>query len=180
LVIDCNRQPGDPTSIPELSDGIRIPGNQNLSDTEAERRLEECFWPYHHAITREIARLWRHGPPPAIVSLHSFTPQLRGFEPRPWHIGILWNHDPRLALPLLDWLREHTDYCIGDNEPYSGRSVGFTMQTHAEAAGLPHVLFEVRQDLLTDAPGLERWADVLARALQAVLADPHLHRVVHF
>jgi predicted N-formylglutamate amidohydrolase len=180
LLIDCNRQPGDPTSIIPVSDGIVIPGNQNLSDAEAVMRLETFFWPYHHTITNTLAQLWRHGPAPALVAIHSFTPQMRDGEPRPWHVGLLWNHDPRLAVPLIRWLSADPRLCVGDNEPYSGREVGYTMDTHGEAAGLPHVLFEVRQDLVATEAGCEHWTAVLAEALNSVLADPNIHRVQHF
>lgn len=180
LVIDCNRSPGDPGSIAPQSDGILIPGNQGLNDAEADWRLETFFWPYHHGITNTLAHLWRHGLAPAFVSIHSFTPQLNGGPPRPWHVGILWNRDPRLALPVLEHLRSHPELCVGNNVPYSGREVGYTMETHAGSAGLPHVEFEIRQDLLIDAAGWERWARLIGEVLMAVLADPKVHEVVYY
>ncbi|MFO1351425.1 MAG: N-formylglutamate amidohydrolase [Gammaproteobacteria bacterium] len=180
LVIDCNRQPGDPTSIPALSDGVIIPANQNLGDADAEQRVQTFFWPYHHTITETVARLWRHGPPPALVSIHSFTPVYRGLQ-RPWHIGVLWNHDPRMVAPFMHWLAaRHPDLCVGDNEPYSGRAVGFTIDRHAGAAGLPHITLEIRQDLIADQAGCRRWTDIVGAALEAVLANESLHRVEHF
>jgi len=66
---------------------LPIPGNQSLSDAEADWRLETFFWPYHHAITNTLAHSWRHGLAPAFVSIHSFTPRLNGGPPRPWHVG---------------------------------------------------------------------------------------------
>lgn len=180
LLIDCNRAPGDPDSIPTVSDGVPVPGNQQLSDAEADWRLETFFWPYHHAITNTIAHRWRHGLAPLFISMHSFTPQLNGGPPRPWHVGLLWNRDPRLLLPVFEWLREHTDLCIGDNQPYSGCEVGYTMQTHAGAAGLPHLEFEIRQDLLMDEAGCASWATLIGDVLLAVLAERSLHTVVHY
>lgn len=182
LVIDLNRPIGDPTSIPEVSDGIVIPGNQNLSDAAAERRAAELFWPYHQAISNTIAQEWRHGPAPVVVVVHSFTPQFGG-QYRPWQLGILWNHDPRLSAPLLDWLRRHhPELCLGDNQPYSGREIGFTLDQHAAAAGLAHVALELRQDLIADAAGQARWAELIGTALAAVLAaaGPELHSVQHY
>jgi len=179
LLIDCNRPPGDPGSIPTASDGIVIPGNHNLSDAEADWRLETFFWPYHHTITNMLAHLWRHGRAPALVSIHSFTPQMNGYR-RPWQVGILWNRDPRLALPILDWLHEYPGLYLGDNEPYSGRDVGFTMDTHAGAAGLPHVEFEIRQDLLADTDGCQRWAQIVGDSMEAALQNYSIHTVVHF
>ncbi len=181
LVIDCNRSPGDPTSIAEVSDGTFIPGNRNLDDAAAESRLNEVFWPYHHAITQILAHRWRHGHgrTPALIAIHSFTPMLNGFR-RPWQLGVLWNRDPRLALPVLARFRTDPELCVGDNEPYSGREVGFTMDTHGGAAGLPHVEIEIRQDLIADDAGCERWATVVGDALAAVLADQTLYRVQHY
>ncbi|MDX1656758.1 MAG: N-formylglutamate amidohydrolase, partial [Candidatus Competibacteraceae bacterium] len=112
LVIDCNRQPGDPTSIPPVSDGVIIPGNQDLGDPQADQRADEIFWPYHHAVGQTLSHLWRRGHPPALISIHSFTPVMNGFE-RPWHIGVLWNHDPRLAVPLVHRLRADPALCVG-------------------------------------------------------------------
>lgn len=179
LVIDCNRQPGDPTSIPSCTCGVEVPGNRALDDAEADLRAERWFWPYHHQIGTVIAHLFRHGLPPAMVSVHSFTPRMNGFS-RPWHVGVLWNRDPRMALPVLDRLRAVDGLVVGDNEPYSGREINYSLDTHAGAAGLPHVSFEIRQDLIADTDGAERWADLLARVLRPVLADPELHKVVVF
>lgn len=176
LVIDCNRQPGDPTSIPCCTGGLDIPGNAALDDAEADSRAEAWFWPYHHEIGTRLSHLWRHGTAPAMVSVHSFTPVWHGVE-RPWHVGVLWNRDPRMAVPVLSRLAANADLVVGDNEPYSGREINYTLDTHAGAAGLPHVSFEIRQDLIADEAGAERWADILAQALTPVLLDPHLHKV---
>ncbi len=181
LVIDCNRPPGGPTSIAEISDNTPVPGNRNLDDAAADARMNEVFWPYHHAITQSLAHRWRHGhgQAPALIAIHSFTQVMNGFH-RPWHIGILWNRDPRLAVPLLARLRTHPELCVGDNEPYSGRNVGFTMDTHGAAAGLPHVEVEIRQDLLADSAGCMHWATVVGDALVAVLQDETLYKVQHY
>ena len=181
LVVDCNRAPGDPTSIVEVSDGIVIPGNRNLDDAQADARVNAVFWPYHHAITQALAHRWRHGRgrAPALIAIHSFTPGMNGFQ-RPWHLGVLWNRDPRLAKPLLARFGADPALCVGDNQPYSGRNVGFTMDTHGGAAGLPHVEVEIRQDLIDDDAGCESWAVVVGEALEAVLRDDTLFHVRHY
>jgi predicted N-formylglutamate amidohydrolase len=77
----------------------------------------------------------------------------------------------------MERLRGMPDICIGDNEPYSGRHPhDFTIDHHAEAAGLPHVGIEVRQDLVSDESGARQWAEILARALAGVLAGENLYR----
>ncbi len=181
LVIDCNRSPGDPASIVGISDNIVIPGNQAVDDAAAELRLNEAFWPYHHAITQALAHRWRHdrGHAPALIAIHSFTPAMNGFQ-RPWHLGVLWNRDPRLAGPLLAQFRANPELCVGDNQPYSGRDVGFTMDAHGSAAGLPHLEIEIRQDLIADEAGCEHWTAIVGAALEATLADDAIYQVVHY
>ena len=182
LVIDCNRPPGDPTSIVQVSDGTRIPGNCSLDDTAIEARLNAVFWPYHQAITQTLAPRWQHGygQAPALVAIHSFTPVLGGL-PRPWQIGVLWNRDPRLAEPLLAQFRACSGLCVGDNEPYSGRNVGFTMNTHGDAAGLPHAELEIRQDLLGSPADCIHWAKIIGDVLTAVLRhDRSIYTVRHY
>ena len=179
LVIDCNRQPGAPSSIPARTCGVEVPGNRDLADAEAEARAEAWFWPYHREIATRLGRMLRHGAVQAMVAVHSFTPCMDGFR-RPWQVGVLWNRDGRMALPVIDALRQQPGLCVGDNQPYSGREINYTLDTHAGAAGLPHVSFEIRQDLLADDDGCRRWAALLAQVLAPVLADPRLRRVQVF
>lgn len=179
LLIDCNRAPGDPMSITEASDGITVPGNQNLSEDDQARREETFFEPYHHAITNTLARLWRAGPAPALFSIHSFTPSLGG-EDRYWDIGVLWNRDPRIALPLLEKLGAHQGLHVGDNKPYSGRDIAYSLDLHGGAAGLSNCAVEIRQDHLETDEGVARWGDILSAALKDILTIGSLHRVEHF
>lgn len=171
LVIDCNREPDDPTSIPELSEATVIPGNRGLSAAERARRVAEIFTPYHDAASTALAGHAHRGIAPAVVSVHSFTPVFRSVV-RPWHVGILWDRDDRLSGPLLRRLGARPELCVGDNEPYSGRDrYGYSIATHGARLGLPHVLIEVRQDLIADAAGVARWADMLAPALHASILE---------
>ncbi len=175
LVIDVNRPPGDPESIPEISDGTGIPGNRNLSDAARRRRVTTLFEPYHDAIHETIADLWRRGQPPALFSVHSFTPRL-GNTARPWDVGVLWNRDPRLAQPLMEKLAAR-GLRVGDNLPYSGRRRAYTIDLHGAAAGLANVVVEINQDQVADRSGIERWAGILAEAMGEILKMPGLHRV---
>jgi predicted N-formylglutamate amidohydrolase len=176
LVIDCNRRLDDPTSIAQESDRIPVPGNRGLTEADRKARQEAIFRPYHAAIEAAIAKQRREGPDPAILSLHSFTPRMNGFA-RPWHVGILWNKDPRLPVPLMARLIEEPGLVVGDNEPYSGKDEhGYSVIAHAEAAGLPHGLIEMRQDLIGDDAGVARWAETLVRVLRDVLADERVYQ----
>jgi predicted N-formylglutamate amidohydrolase len=177
LVIDPNRKPGDPSSIPAISDGTFVPGNQDLAPEEVRRRLAYAFVPYHRAVARQIARLRRRHGIPAIISMHSFTPRM-GHSWRPWDVAVLWDSDERLALPVLDRLRRDPALHVGDNEPYSGRyPVGYSIPFHAVRPRLPHVTFEVRQDLIETPEQAAAWAVRLAEVLREPLSDPKLYRL---
>ena len=178
LIVDPNRRPEDPGAIPEISDGIAIPGNIDLDGRQRARRIHSFFKPYHDAIAHRIDRFRERGIVPAVIAVHTCTPVFDRVV-RPWHVGIMWDKDPRIPRHLLDYFSGHPEICIGDNEPYSGRHPhDFTIDFHAEAAGLPHIGFEVRQDLVSDAEGARKWAGVLADALKGILADENLYSVL--
>src|SRR5216684_6147735 len=105
LVIDCNRPPGAPSSIPRISEATVIPGNEGLGRDAAEARRRQIFDPYHRRIAEVIRRRLRDSVPTVLVSLHSFTPVYVGIA-RPWHIGTLYHRDTKLPPLLLKLLRE--------------------------------------------------------------------------
>lgn len=176
LVVDANRFFDDPSCFVEVSDGTRVPGNQALDRPAREQRWQQLHQPYHSAISQWLDARERDGTIPALLSVHTFTAALIGQTPRPWPVGVLWNRDGRLAVPFMAALTRD-GVLVGDNEPYSGRDgFGYSMAVHAEARGLPHLLIEVRQDLLATADDQARWADRLVQVLEPLLADPGLYR----
>lgn len=170
LLIDANRGEDDPTLVMQLSDGAIIPGNAGVSAAEVALRIARFHRPYHAAIAERIARAQGQGVAPALVSLHSFTPVWRGVA-RPWHFGVLWDRDGRLARPLLAALRAVPGLVVGDNEPYSGELEGDCMSRHGTANGLAHVLLEIRQDLINDPAKAEAVAGFLAPLLRRVVEE---------
>ncbi|WP_299130584.1 N-formylglutamate amidohydrolase [uncultured Amaricoccus sp.] len=170
LVIDPNRGEDDPTLLMRLYDGTIIPANRHAGPEERERRLDAWHRPYHAAITAEIDRMVAAGREPALVSIHSYTPRLRGRESRPWHVGVLWDKDGRVALPLIARLRAEPDLVIGDNQPYHGELEGDTLNRHGTLRGLRHVLIELRQDLIATPEDQRAWAARLAPILAQVIA----------
>lgn len=162
LVVDCNRDEEAPAVIPIASDGHAIPGNA-LDHLGREARLARIFRPYHDHLAAVIAA----APPAMILSLHSFTPQLASDpgQKRPWEIGVLYNADDRLAGPAIAALAAD-GLIVGDQQPYSGKLLNATMNRHAEANDIPYVGIEMRQDLVGDAAGQARFADLLARMLR--------------
>ncbi len=170
LVIDLNRDADCSTLIPETSDGVTIPGNLDLSAADREARIAGLYRPWHRAVASELDRLQsRHGRPPALIGIHSFTPVMAG-QARPWHVGIIWDGDDTLPRPLMAALAAQGDLKVGDNEPYSAREpCGGTLETHALDQGRPGVAFEIRQDLLADTVSCLAWAARLATVLAPLI-----------
>ena len=155
LVIDLHRETDHIGLIPHRSDGHMIPGNARV---DRAARIARFHAPYHRTI-RERIRAQR---PKLILSIHSFTPCLEhGGSPRPWEVGVLYNRDTRAALPTVEFFRVQ-GFVTGDNEPYSGRLLNATLNRHAEGQGIPSVAIEIRNDLLRDPAGVERWSQALA------------------
>jgi predicted N-formylglutamate amidohydrolase len=179
LLIDLNRGEDDPTLIMRLSDGAVVPGNAQVDAREQQQRLERYYLPYHAAVTRALDAALATGRAPAILSVHSFTPAWKS-RPRPWHAGILWDRDPRLAVPLIEALRADGSLVVGDNEPYVGALKGDTLYRHGSQRGLAHALIEVRQDLIADDEGVLQWAARLVPILGRLKDDPAVHVVRHF
>ena len=172
LVIDCNRPLSSPDSIAKRSEDTLIPGNHELSREQAELRARSIFEPYHARIRRELDDRASSGRASLLIFVHSFTPTFRGVA-RPWHAGVLYHRDTRLARPLLDALRREPGLVVGDNEPYAASVLtDYGMIEHAERRGLPYVELEVRQDLLGDSSGIRTWADRLARLLKESAVFP--------
>jgi predicted N-formylglutamate amidohydrolase len=177
LVIDPNRGEDDPTLVMQLYDGSVIPANRRADMADISARLTAWHRPYHGAVRATIrtaqAKMADAGtrtPRPALISIHSYTPQLRGRPIRPWHAGVLWDSDARLAGPMIDLLRAEPDLVIGDNEPYAGHLAGDTMWTHGTRNGLPHALLELRNDLIETEDQQKGWAARLAPIMRASLA----------
>ncbi len=175
LLIDPNRGEDDPTLIMRISDGSVIPGNACCDAKERERRLTRFYRPYDRAIAQTIDAFLAAGQRPALVSVHSFTPLWRGV-PRPWQVAVLYDpRDPDFSQAVREALKKaNPDLIIGDNEPYRGGLPGDTMDRHGFSRGLPHVLIELRQDLLTDEDRQRQWALRLAEAVRVALDGMHL------
>ena len=165
LLVDLNRGADDPTVVMKLSDGRIVPGNRDLDSAGIADRIARYHMPYHDAIAARIAAAREDGIVPVLISMHSFTPVWRG-KARPWHIGVLWDKDGRLAKPLLARLHGESDLVPGDNEPYTGALENDCLYRHGTMNGLPHVLVEVRQDLIGKDQGVALWAARLERILR--------------
>ena len=172
LVIDCNRAPDHPTSIPTVSEATPVPGNQGLDAAARTARREAIFDPYHAAIAALIDGRAAAGRRTVLVAMHSFTPVFHNVV-RIVEIGVLYHHPTPLSRIMLDLLRGEPGLVVGDNEPYAITDTSdYTAPVHAEARGLDHVEIEIRQDLIAEPPGQAAWAERMARLL--VAADRRL------
>lgn len=176
LVVDCNRPPGVPGSIPAASAGVPVPGNQDLSEAERRQRFDMLLTPYQAAIGHLLE--WRAAAkvPTVVLAIHSFTPDYPGQE-RPWPIAVTHRHDGGLARPLIERLRrDPAALPVGDNQPYViGDDSDYTIPVQAERRRLPNALIEIRQDGLRSEADAHRWAGRLADAVSPIL--PALARI---
>ncbi|MCF8475340.1 MAG: N-formylglutamate amidohydrolase [Emcibacter sp.] len=175
LLIDPNREEDHATLIPSVSDQIIIPGNQNITMQERERRRNIYYHPFHDRIEELVRDKLNIHHAPLVCGMHSFTPIMNGFS-RPWQVGMLWNKDPRLAKALQQRLSAR-GYHVGDNEPYSGRDLFFTMNRHGHNHGIPHVTIEIRQDDVSEPKAIEKWTDILAEDLMTIAQDQSIRTV---
>jgi predicted N-formylglutamate amidohydrolase len=178
LLIDPNRGDDDPTLVMRLSDGAVIPGNVNVDSAEIEHRRRLYWQPYRDRVSALLDEMSAIGPLPVVISIHSFTPYWKQVA-RPWQIGVLWDNDPRLAVPLLELLRQD-GLCVGDNEPYDGALEGDSLYAHGTQRGLAHVLIELRQDLIDTPAQAQHWGQRLARLMAPLLQQKELHQQMFF
>ena len=170
LVIDCNRDPSDPASIPTMVDQTPIPGNANLKIWDKAERMSRWFQPYHNALEETMTTALAAKKDPIVLSVHSMTAQLAGQTARPWPIALSSHEDRRLTTPMLAALQKRTELPIGDNQPYAlDPAEDYSVPVHAMRRGLRHLQVEFRQDLVADTPGAAKWAKLFGDALGEVL-----------
>ena len=159
LLIDLNRDLDDPTIIPEIVDGKIIPGNIGLQKCEVRLRVKKIYNKYHN----EIDRIIRNEKVNIILSLHSFNPIFKN-KKRLLEFGILSNEDKNLSSIIIDQLRLQK-INVGDNKPYKGNLIGDSMYRHGLSNKLPHVLIEVRNDLLSNTTKIKRVSRLLHKTI---------------
>ena len=170
LVLDCNRAPDASSLIVVESEGRPVPANRALDEEERVRRLDQIHTPYHDAIDACLKRRLAAGLPTALIAVHSYTPVYFG-KSRPWHVGIVFDEDRRMADLLIRGLKADPALIVGVNEPYSpADQVYYTVSRHAEQWDLPAAMIEIRNDDIGNEAGQRDWADCLANLL--VTATP--------
>ena len=84
-------------------------------------------------------------------------------------MGLLWREDETSARQLIHYLESHTEYMVGDNQPYDARVFNYSVDRHVGPRGLRHITLEVRQDLVSNAEDVDRVAGNLGPALETLL-----------
>ncbi|MGY0399487.1 MAG: N-formylglutamate amidohydrolase [Ostreibacterium sp.] len=169
LVIDCNRSLTSADCIPCSSDGVSIFANSYLSDEDRRLRINEIYQPFHTAVFQTLTNKLVHNKQTKFANIHSFTPILsEKREKRPWDIGFIYRR-PEPSQTLINYIRQQTNYCVGDNQPYNGFiHKGYTVPAHADSQEIPGFLVEFRQDLIDHSAGVLHWSGILMDAMKVV------------
>lgn len=165
LVIDCNRPPFTPQSIPYESDHAHIPANIAACPSEKADRVKAIFDPMNTAIESLFET-----PRRAAFSIHSFTPEMDG-ESRPWHAGFLTRASLETAESLMASIaKRHSEFKLALNAPYAIDSeTDWFIPHYAEALSLAHCLIEIRNDQIAHPEGATFWAQLLADAITELM-----------
>jgi predicted N-formylglutamate amidohydrolase len=163
LVYDCNRLPQAPDAIVTHSEGIPIPGNHGLSLAERDTRQRLIHQPFHEAAAALVAQRAR----PVLVTVHSFTPVFFG-QAREVELGLLADGgDERLAQAMWEAAPAITGLRTQINAPYHPKDgMTYSARAHALPREALHVMFEVRNDLISTDAQVNALAPVLAQLLE--------------
>ncbi|MEJ6393006.1 N-formylglutamate amidohydrolase [Gymnodinialimonas sp. 2305UL16-5] len=166
LVYDCNRPPEAADSIPAQSEVFAVPGNADLTSSGRAARARRIHDPFHATVAKALQT---GQPTTCLVTIHSFTPIYHG-QMRDLDIGYIFEGDDRLATAVLAQTLRRGAHKAALNEPYCGADgVTHTLKLHAQDR--PHVMIEVRNDLIDTPAKAARIAKDLAADLQAARAE---------
>ncbi len=178
LVIDCNRTYDAPDLIPVVSERVAIAANHDIGEDERRHRFERFHTPFHNAIRAVLDARRAAGRETVLVAMHSFTPVYLDVA-RPWPIGLIHGRDVRYTAALRDALQqEQGTMPVGWNEPYAAlNGVTYTLEHHGDGRDLQSTMIEIRHDGILSPEGVLRWADILARTLEAARLALHARAV---
>lgn len=163
IVIDCNRDPYSPASVPAQSEIHFIPGNKFITREEHHRRVQTYFHPFH-----DLVETYLNNNPwiKSFIAIHSFTPVFYGVD-RHVDLGVLFEVENMLAEYLLQMLIEIDIFRVVPNEPYKpDPKVVHTVKRHAAARNLPNVMVEIRNSLIRTETNQKRMGRLLAEPIR--------------
>ncbi len=147
LICDTNRPPEHENFIRTAIDGQALSFNNQLDETEVQRRIELYWEPYHEAVGRCLGERLSRGGDVVLLSIHSFTPHFRE-QDRPMELGVLFDDYGAVARRLAENF-EAEGFVTALNLPYSGREgLMFAAAQHGLEHGVIYLELEIRQDLI--------------------------------
>lgn len=171
LVYDCNRPPNVPSAFPVQSERIVVPGNKELSQAERHERAEAVYVPFRTAVQEVLEDRQANLSQPIVVTIHSFTPIYHGV-PRDVEIGLLHDDDPTLAQAMMRNAHVLPNRNVALNAPYAmADGVTHSLAIYGVANGLPNVMLEVRNDLLSGETAIEAIAQDLLKLLLPAIGE---------
>lgn len=169
LVYDCNRPPHVASAMPSQSEKISVPGNRDLDEASRQARVDRVYLPFRDAVNRLLDARAEAGQPSLLITIHSFTPVYND-RPRAVEIGILHDEDAGLADAMLDQAHRLPHRRVERNEPYGPQDgVTHSLKEYGIARGLPNVMIEIRNDLLTNAADEAQMTDEMLTLLRPAL-----------
>jgi len=170
LVYDCNRPPDAESAMPAKSEIFDVPGNVGLSQSERQARIDQYYLPFQQTLSAQIDSHSARIVPPALITIHSFTPNYHGIA-RNLDIGILHDNDSRFADEILISLANEKQFVVARNQPYGpADGVTHTLVQHAVSRGLLNVMIEIRNDIINTPESQRRMGEILARHFTDALA----------
>lgn len=168
LVVDLNRAPDSPTLWSEWT--------RDLSRSERSRILRRYYTPYRRAVRSLVQQEIGSGARVLHVSVHSFTPVLRG-QRRSADIGLLFDPsrtDERRKCAALRARLRVVDprLVVRANYPYRGVEDAMTTALRAELDPRRYsgIEIEMNQKLSRRPEGVARLARALGHALSDVVS----------
>ncbi len=162
LVVDLNRSRDNPTLFSTIT--------SKLGAGEQDRIIQKYYTPYRDHIAAEVLRHTSSAKPVLHLSVHSFTPVLRG-QRRTTDIGLLFDPsrtlESRIARTLQALLKLRLPALTIDlNKPYLGTDDGLTttLRTRTNAKFYAGIELEVNQRFFRAAGS--RWI-----ATKSAIAD---------
>lgn len=148
--------------------------SRDLGREEKAKIVAKFYTPFRSQVEAELARLVDKGRRVLHLSIHSFTPELRG-EARNAEVGVLY--DPKrsfersLATRLYDAVKAAApDMRVRKNYPYLGYTDGFTtyLRRRLPASRYAGIEIETRQDEIGTVAGQRRYAELYADVLRSL------------
>ncbi len=169
LLIDPNRNKNDKDLIKSNSFGLDIPGNLNIAIHERKERIEVFYNTYHNNLANFVKSKLKEFNNVILISIHSFTKKHKTFD-RGVEVGLLWNRNMNLLLPIQERLREKKIH-YGRNYPYSGFHYNYTLDRLCQKRDLNNLSIEIRNDLICNEKGIKNYVEIFSNIFKGFLND---------